>query len=88
MLESDEFHEYKHINIAGVMGMATFTTDLDQVRQEFRHLKHIFDKLKSIYFEDSATFREISMGMSGDYLVALQEGSTMVRIGSKLFAQV
>ena len=65
--------------------MATFTKDLDQVRKEFRILKYIFDQLKNNYFENSNDFTEISMGMSGDYQIAIDEGSTMVRIGSLLF---
>ncbi len=74
-----------YVRICGVMGMATFTDDENQVRQEFRKLKKAFDYLKSVYFEDAPHFRHISMGMSGDYKIALEEGSTMVRIGSLLF---
>ncbi|MFM8372685.1 MAG: YggS family pyridoxal phosphate-dependent enzyme, partial [Bacteroidota bacterium] len=73
------------IRICGVMGMATFTDDQSLVRSEFRHLKSIFDTLKSRFFENSPWFHEISMGMSGDWEVALEEGSTLVRIGSLLF---
>lgn len=71
--------------ICGVMGMATFTDDLDLVRKEFRSLKQLFDRLKEKYFAQQEHFREISMGMSGDYKVALEEGSTIVRIGTLLF---
>jgi pyridoxal phosphate enzyme (YggS family) len=71
--------------ICGVMGMATFTDDPEQVRQEFRALKSIFDTLRRDYFSNSTAFSEISMGMSGDWEIAVAEGSTMVRIGSLLF---
>ncbi len=85
ILESPDFKELKNVNICGVMGMATFTDDMGQVRGEFRNLKKIFDELKSLYFSASDEFKEISMGMSGDYQVAIEEGSTMVRIGSLIF---
>lgn len=84
-LESDLFSNLKHIVIVGVMGMATFTDDQDQVKKEFQSLKNIFDQLKEKYFKYEPSFKEISMGMSGDYQLALAEGSTMVRIGSLLF---
>ena len=87
ILESKAFADMKNIIIAGVMGMATFTEDEKQVRMEFRSLKTIFDKLKKEYFSDNPQFREISMGMSDDYRIALEEGSTIVRIGSKLFGE-
>jgi len=74
-----------HINIRGVMGMASFTSDTDQVRHEFKHLKSVFDQLKQKHFINEEQFSEISMGMSGDYQIALEEGSTMLRIGSLLF---
>lgn len=85
MLEHLSWEALSGVQIAGVMGMATFTSDIDQVRREFRSLKNIFDHLKSNFFADDPLFKEISMGMSGDYQVALEEGSTMVRIGSLLF---
>jgi PLP dependent protein len=73
--------------VSGVMGMATFTDDKAQVRREFQKLKTIFDKLKSTHFADNPDFKELSMGMSDDYLIAIEEGSTMVRIGSLLFGK-
>ena len=85
MLSNPAFSELKNIRICGVMGMATFTDDQSLVRGEFRHLKSIFDTLKSRFFENSPWFHEVSMGMSGDWEVALEEGSTLVRIGSLLF---
>jgi hypothetical protein len=78
---------FDHIKIAGVMGMATFTDDKNQVRQEFKTLKRAFDQLKSTYFKDNTDFKDISMGMSDDYKIALEEGSTLVRIGSLLFGK-
>ena len=81
-----EKNVYKNIKFCGVMGMATFTEKEDQVRKEFRKLKFIFEEIKSDFFENDDAFKEISMGMSGDYKIAVEEGSTMVRIGSLLFA--
>lgn len=85
ILESPGFKEMKNINVCGVMGMATFTDDMEQVRSEFRNLKRIFTELKSRYFSASDEFKEISMGMSSDYQTAIEEGSTIVRIGSLIF---
>ena len=87
LLESDSFKQFENVRIVGVMGMATFTDNQQQVRQEFRTLKTIFDQLKSTYFVHQPSFKEVSMGMSGDYELAIEEGSTMVRIGSLLFGQ-
>ena len=69
------------------MGMATNTDDVEKVRKEFRHLKQIFDTLKSEHFQADDAFKEISMGMSHDYQIAMEEGSTMVRVGSKIFGE-
>jgi hypothetical protein len=69
------------------MGMATFTEDLDRIRGEFRNLKSIFDSIRMKYFQNNPDFCEISMGMSDDYSVAVEEGSTIVRIGSKIFGE-
>ena len=85
MLDSAEFAGLKNITIAGVMGMATFTEDKEQVHKEFHLLKEIFDTLKKDYFKKHPEFREISMGMSDDYIIAVEEGSTIVRIGSTIF---
>ena len=73
------------VEIGGVMGMATYTDDDEQIQQEFRSLMEIFKKLKAHFFRNAPHFKEISMGMSGDYPIALEEGSTMVRVGSLLF---
>lgn len=85
LLEQIKLQSLDHIKICGVMGMASFTDDKEKVRGEFRTLKGHFDQLKSTYFSEDAGFKEISMGMSGDYEIAISEGSTMVRIGSALF---
>ncbi len=76
---------FTHVHIVGVMGMASFVDDKNIVQQEFQTLKNVFDSLKKKYFSNSNHFKEISMGMSQDYTLAIQEGSTMVRIGSALF---
>ena len=85
ILESEDFKLMSHIKIKGLMGMATFTDNMDQVRREFQKLKRAFDEIKALYFADDSEYSEISMGMSGDYKVAIEEGSTMVRIGSLIF---
>lgn len=85
LLSSDEFNEMENISICGVMGMATFTDNEEQVQREFSALKKIFNELKETFFEANDSFKEISMGMSGDYKIAIEEGSTMVRIGSTIF---
>ncbi|HET6556904.1 MAG TPA: YggS family pyridoxal phosphate-dependent enzyme [Prolixibacteraceae bacterium] len=87
ILDSEEFKKLHNIRLCGVMGMATYTEDENQVRKEFALLKSYFDHLKSKYFASDAGFREISMGMSGDYLLAIEEGSTMIRIGSNIFGE-
>ena len=87
MFNSEEFRHLHHVEISGVMGMATFTDDELQIRKEFACLKTYFEKLKVNYFSVNEQFKEISMGMSGDYLIAIDEGSTMVRIGSTIFGE-
>jgi len=84
-LESDAYARMEHVRILGVMGMATFTDDHEKVRREFQSLHRIYDRLKADFFADADYFKEISMGMSGDYKIAIEEGSTMIRIGSILF---
>jgi pyridoxal phosphate enzyme (YggS family) len=87
MMESHEFMNLKSVSICGVMGMATFTDNLDLVRKEFRTLSGYYKRLKDKYFHDIDTFREISMGMSGDFRVAIEEGSTIIRIGTIIFGE-
>lgn len=76
---------FLNTRIVGVMGMASFVDDEDQIRNEFKTLRNIFYELKSQYFGDTSYFSTISMGMSGDYSLAIEEGSTMVRVGSAIF---
>ena len=85
ILASIEFQQLKRIQVCGVMGMASNTSDEKQVAREFTELKKIFGTLQNKYFKDAPAFKEISMGMSGDYQLAIQSGSTMVRVGSKIF---
>lgn len=85
LLESPEFQQMTHVRLCGVMGMASFSDDKVLVRSEFRSLQEIFQRIKTAFFPDDPHFREISMGMSGDWEIAVEEGSTMVRIGSLLF---
>lgn len=86
ILTSDEFAQMKNVCVVGVMGMATFTEDETQIRDEFRSLKTFFDEIKSNFDHlSNVDLQEISMGMSGDYEIAVEEGSTMVRVGSAIF---
>ena len=85
MLQSPEFSALKNIELRGVMGMASFTDDEVQVRREFRTLHTFFEKLKTNHFADQSSFKELSMGMTGDYRIAIEEGSTMIRVGSAIF---
>jgi len=81
IIKSEEFRQLENIKLVGLMGMATFTSDKTQIRKEFKHLKSIFDELKNLIPDVSI----LSMGMSGDYTIAIEEGSNMVRIGSSIF---
>ncbi|CAZ98888.1 YggS family pyridoxal phosphate-dependent enzyme [Zobellia galactanivorans] len=83
LLKSDEYQQLKHVNVVGLMGMATFTDDETQIRREFKHLKSIFDAIQT----ENEQIKILSMGMSGDYKIAIEEGSTMVRIGSSIFGK-
>lgn len=85
LLQSPEFGRMQHVRICGVMGMASFSDDKILVRSEFRSLNVLFQGLKNDFFPEDNHFREISMGMSADWELAVEEGSTMVRIGSLLF---
>ena len=78
---------FGNIKLRGIMGMASLTENSDKVRDEFSRLKSTFERLKSKYFLDDAEFCEISMGMSGDYRIAAEEGSTIVRIGTSIFGE-
>ncbi len=85
ILKQPAFADLENIQICGVMGMASYTDNQEQVKEEFARLKDIFDHLKIGFFKNSNSFKEISMGMSGDYLLAVEQGSTMIRVGSSIF---
>lgn len=85
MLQEGAWKNLKNISINGVMGMATNTEDSDEIRKEFKQLHDFFTELKQTYFPNEAQFCEISMGMSHDYPLAIEAGSTLVRVGSKIF---
>ncbi|MEO5910850.1 MAG: YggS family pyridoxal phosphate-dependent enzyme [Pelobium sp.] len=87
LLESQEYQELKNIRIVGLMGIATNTENLKQIKEEFYELKTLFDGIKASYFRREDSFKEISMGMSSDYKVAIEQGSTLVRIGSDIFGE-
>lgn len=84
MLTADIFKKLKHVHVTGLMGMATNTEDLGQIRSEFHSLKSMFDKLSA---DMVPSFNTLSMGMSSDYKTAIEEGSTLVRIGSSIFGE-
>lgn len=85
ILNSPDLKELKNVKISGLMGMASYTDDDLQVKKEFSYLKTCFDEIKEEFFKTSNDFSEISMGMSGDYKIAIEAGSTMIRIGSTIF---
>ncbi|MBN7816032.1 YggS family pyridoxal phosphate-dependent enzyme [Algoriphagus pacificus] len=85
MIQDPEFTALTHVSVQGLMGMATFTEDENQIRKEFKSLKSLFENLKKETLPAFVEMKELSMGMSGDYLIAQEEGSTMVRIGSAIF---
>jgi PLP dependent protein len=87
MLASPAFSNLSHIHIQGLMGMATFTDNKDQIRKEFRGLRSIFEKLRSDAMPKQVEMKELSMGMSSDYQIAVEEGSTLIRVGTAIFGQ-
>ena len=87
LLQEGNWKNLHNIRIRGLMGMATLTEDKDEILSEFQTLKVLFDKIKIDYFSDSTSFDTLSMGMSDDYPIAIKAGSTMVRIGSKIFGE-
>lgn len=84
-LDSGNWKQYPNVQLAGVMGMATYTDNKEQVRTEFKMIKSIFDELKDKHFASDDTFKEVSMGMSGDYPIAIEEGATIIRVGTLIF---
>jgi hypothetical protein len=87
IMNSPDFPLFKNIRINGVMGMATFTDNEEVITREFRQLKSYFDVLQKDFFSGEPSFKEVSMGMTGDYHIAIREGSTMVRIGTAIFGE-
>ena len=87
MMQNPSFSSLQNVDIRGVMGMATLTDDTAQIRREFHQLHDYFNLLKNKYFADKKSFTEISCGMTDDYPIAIEEGSTMIRIGSAIFGK-
>lgn len=87
LLRSEDFQSLKHIRIRGLMGIATNTENIKQVKEEFYELRTFFDGIKQSYFRKDNTFDTLSMGMSSDYKIAIEQGSNMVRLGSTIFGQ-
>lgn len=87
LLSSNQILQWSNVRIEGLMGMATFTDDSVRVRSEFRSLRTLFDKIREQRLPQSVRMSELSMGMSGDYHIAVEEGSTMVRIGTAIFGE-
>ena len=85
LLKGGEWRSLEHVRICGLMMMASYVDDMEQIRSEFRLARSLFDEVKADYFADADYFCERSWGMSHDYLIACQEGSTMVRIGTTIF---
>lgn len=84
-IETGQFNQFSNIKFSGLMGMATFTQDEQRIRSEFKTLKELFDRIKSMSTSSNFCFQELSMGMSNDYRIAIEEGSTMIRVGSNIF---
>ncbi|SRR5574344_584093 len=84
---SEEYKKMENVVICGVMGIASFSDNKEQIRQEFKNLRNIFSTLKENYYSDDENFKEISMGMSTDWKIAVEENSTMIRIGSSIFGK-
>jgi len=87
LLDNSAFQNLKHVRICGLMGVATFTDDMEVVRREFRRLADFFQHIRRDCFSENPAFCELSMGMSDDYQIAIEEGATMLRIGSLIFGK-
>lgn len=85
MITTGNFDRFSRLKIAGLMGMATFTEDKELIRGEFRKLKQLFEQIKSLHTPPNFDIKELSMGMSNDFEIAIEEGSTLIRIGSSIF---
>lgn len=86
-LLSGAWRQFANVRLCGVMGMATFTDNCEQIKSEFLSLRNFFDEIKELYFSKDNSFCEISMGMSDDYPLAIEEGSTLIRVGSRIFGE-
>ena len=86
-LRDGKYKMYKNINFCGVMGMGSFSDDATLTRKEYRLLRSVYDRLKDSIFCECNSFKEISMGMSNDYEIAIEEGSTLIRVGSDIFGE-
>lgn len=87
LLANEPWKELEHVRITGLMAMGSNTDDMEQVRHEFRQIKSLFDELKEKYFANEPSFCQLSEGMTDDYPIAIEEGSTIVRIGSMIFGE-
>jgi len=87
LLTDNPLSQFPYVKIKGLMGMATNTDDIQIIRNEFRQLRQLRDELKSSFFADNSAFKELSMGMSNDYKIAIDEGATMIRLGTSIFGQ-
>ncbi|MDH5475947.1 MAG: YggS family pyridoxal phosphate-dependent enzyme [Cyclobacteriaceae bacterium] len=87
LIHSDALTSLENMKIVGLMGMATNTSDVEKVHLEFRGLKQLFDQLATSNLPTNVTMKELSMGMSGDYQIAIEEGSTLIRVGSAIFGE-
>ena len=87
LLENNKLQKLNNVRICGLMGIATYTDDCDVIRNEFRGLSNFFQRLRNEYFVDDPSFCDLSMGMSDDYMIAIEEGATIVRIGSSIFGK-
>jgi len=87
ILSSPEFRTFNNIRIRGLMGIATYTENKTRIRKEFKHLHLLFDELKQAYFSTDKHYNELSMGMTDDYQIAIEEGSTIIRIGTMIFGK-
>lgn len=86
-LHSENLKRFEHVKIVGLMGMATFTEDTEQIRKEFKSLKSLFDRVGLLQLPQQVDLKELSMGMSSDYTIAAAEGSTMIRVGTAIFGE-
>ncbi len=87
LVTSVDWNQFKNIRVEGLMGMATLTDDEAQIRREFRSLRSLFDKMRTTALPDAFAMKQLSMGMSGDYKIAMEEGSTMIRVGTAIFGE-